>query len=136
MNSPETENVAFEGLGLSVLVYMAAIVGGLALIAVPVYFANGPRVYDNPPLARASPLLNGPVIGQRETARTPLAVLKHQTIVDPKFVAALNAKVKQPEQRRISASRQVAQRPHRQSVAELPVEPRQPQFFLFRLFGG
>jgi hypothetical protein len=48
----------------------------------------------------------------------------------------LNAKVKQPEQRRISVNRQVAQRPRRQSVAELPVEPRQPQFFLFRLFGG
>lgn len=129
MNSQET-----EGLGLSLVIYMAAILGGLALIATPIYFANSPKVYDNPPLVRADPLLNGPVIGQRVTARTPLAVLKHQTFVDPNFVAALNAKMKQPEQRRVS--HQVAQRPRRQAVAELPDEPRHPRFFLFRLFGG
>ena len=46
MNSNET-----EGLGLSVLIYMAAILGGLALLALPVYLASETQVYANPPLA-------------------------------------------------------------------------------------
>ena len=88
MNSSET-----DGLGLSVLIYMSAILGGLALFAVPAYVATRPQVYANPPLARANPLLNGPVIGERDLAPAPLAILKHRIIVDPKIVAALNAKI-------------------------------------------
>jgi hypothetical protein len=129
MNSNEA-----EGLGLSVLIYLTAIVGGLALFAVPAYLATAPQVYANPPLLRANPLLNGPVIGERDVGPAPLAVLKHSIIVDPKFVASLNAKIKQPAQRRVS--QQTAQRPRGQTVAELPAEPRRPTSFFQALFGG
>lgn len=129
MNSSET-----DGLGLSVLIYVTAILGGLAVMALPVYMAVKPTVYDNPPLVRADPLLNGPVIGSREVARAPLAVLKHRTIVDPKVVAALNAKIKQPESRR--AAPQVAQRESRQRVAEVRQQPQRPTSFFQLLFGG
>ena len=129
MNSSET-----DGLGLSVLIYMSAILGGLALFAVPAYVATRPQVYANPPLARANPLLNGPVIGERDLAPAPLAILKHRIIVDPKIVAALNAKIKQPEQRR--AASQEAQRPSRQKVAEVRDQPQRPTSFFQMLFGG
>ena len=123
-----------EGLGLSVLIYMAAIFGGLALIAAPVYLATRGQVYDNPPLAQTSPLLNGPVIGKRDLGPTPLAVLKHRTIVDPKFVATLNAKINQPEPRHVT--HQAAQRPRGQTVAEVHDEPQRPTSFFQMLFGG
>ncbi|HEY5380533.1 MAG TPA: hypothetical protein VIJ78_13495 [Pseudolabrys sp.] len=123
-----------EGLGLSVLIYMAAILGGLALIAGPVYLVNRPQVYENPRLARADPLLNGPIVGKRVSTRVPLALLKHEPIVDPKIVAALNAKTKKTEPHR--TTHQVAERSRGTPVAELQPEPRRPTFFLFRLFGG
>src|SRR5665213_492337 len=116
-----------EGLGLSVLIYMAAILGGLALIAGPVYLVNRPQVYENPRLPTIGPLSSG-------SARVPLALLKHEPIVDPKIVAALNAKTKKTEPHR--TTHQVAERSRGTPVAELQPEPRRPTFFLFRLFGG
>lgn len=132
MNSSDS-----DGLGLSLLIYMAAILGGLAVIAVVVYRANEPQVYEIPPLARADPLLEGPVIGDRVATQPALAVLKHRVLVDPKIVAALNAQVKEPEHHvAYDVSHHVAPRRIGTPVAELPDEPRRPQFFLFRLFGG
>jgi hypothetical protein len=131
MNSSET-----EGLGLSVLIYMTAIIGGLALIGLPFYLATKPQVYDNPQLARANPLLNGPVIGQRDTAVPPLAVRKHSNIVDPKFVATLNAKINQPERRHVNQQTASRPRPRGQAVAEARDEPQRPTSFFQKLFGG
>jgi hypothetical protein len=131
MNSSES-----EGLGLSVLIYITAIFGGLAALSLPVYLAVKPTVFANPPLAQANPLLNGPVIGERDIGPAPLALLKHRTMVDPKLVAALNAKVKNRDERGVP--HQVAQQkqPRGQSVAELPAESRRPTSFLQLLFGG
>ena len=120
-------------------IYLTALAAGVAVIAVPVYLAVKPTVYDNPPIVRANPLLNGPVIGARDTSRAPLALLKRRVIVDPKIVAALNAKVKQPERRRASSpqvAQQPTQRPRGQAVAEVREQsPRGPSFFQM-LFGG
>ncbi len=129
MNASES-----EGLGLSVLIYASAIFGTLAVVAVPIYLAVKPQVYENPPLVRADPLLNGPIVGYRVSTRVPLAILKRETILDPKIVAALNAKVRNVERH---ASQQVAaRRPQGTPVAELRDEPQRPTFFLFKLFGG
>jgi hypothetical protein len=124
-----------EGLGLSMLIYAGAIVVALTTITVPVYYANTAQVYDNPPPPPADPLLNGPIIGDREPARHPLAILKHRVIVDPKVVAALNAKVKKatPEPH---VAEHVERRPVNVSRSEPRPEPRHSTFFLFRLFGG
>ena len=130
MNSSES-----EGLGLSLLVYMAAIFGILAVVALPVYLANKAEVYDNPPLVRADPLLNGPIIGNRVNERVPLARLKREAIVDPALVRALNADAEKAEPVRQSVSR-TARRADRTPVADLQDEPKRRTFFLFDLFGG
>jgi hypothetical protein len=124
-----------EGLGLSLLIYAGAILGALALVALPVYFTNRPQVYANPLLARADPLLNGPIVGNRISARVPLARLKKETIVDPAIVAALNEKTKKAAPVHSSAHR-TARRATGTPVADLQPERKQPTFFLFSLFGG
>ena len=133
-NCPGMNSTESEGLGLSLLIYAAAIAGGLALIATPVYLANSSQVYDNPPVARANPLLNGPIVGARAAERTPLAVLKHRILVDPKIVASLNSKAQKSKPRAVA--QRAAPRSRGTAVAEVRENPRQPTFFLFKLFGG
>jgi hypothetical protein len=120
-----------EGLGLSLLVYMAAITSALALFALPVYLAAQPTVFANPPLVRGN--LNGPVIGYRGPTGVSLALLKKQTIVDPAMIAALNAKVAKSAQTK-KASHRTAQRSKATSLAELQTERQRRPFFLFSLF--
>ncbi|MBI1203913.1 MAG: hypothetical protein GC182_15540 [Rhodopseudomonas sp.] len=120
------------------------VVGALAAFAIPVYYATRPQVYDNPPLADSDPLLNSPIIGERDVARMPLAVLHHRVIVDPKMVAALNAEIKKAAPVRQATAKAATESPAHMaehhagggSVAELQPEPRHSTFFLFRLFGG
>lgn len=129
MESPES-----EGLGLSLLVYMAAITGTLAVLAVPAYFATRPQVYENPPLAH-SDLLSGPIVGNRVATRFPLARLEPATPVVPTVTAGLSARVKKAELERPAAHRS-ARRSTGTPVAELQSERKRPAFFLFGLFGG
>lgn len=121
-----------EGLGLSVLLYLGAIVGALALLAVPAYYATRAEVHANPPLAQADPLLNGPIIGDRLAGRFPLAMLQRQTLVDAETVALLKPKAKKSEPARVAA------RPvHRATgtpMAELQTERNRPAVFPFNLF--
>lgn len=120
---------------MSVLLYVGALVGVLAVAAVPVYLATKAEVYDIPPLARADPLLNGPIVGNRVSARVPLARLRRETILDPAIVEALNAKAEKAAPAR-HAVRRSTPRPDRTPVAELRDEPKRQGFFLFNLFGG
>ena len=127
----ETES---EGLGLSVLLYLGAIFGAFALLAVPVYWAVQPQVYDNPKLAQSSPLLNGPIVGERLASRFPIAVLQPQIIADAETKALLNAKTKKaeppPRPTIRTARRDTAGTP----VAELRSERPRPAIFPFNLF--
>lgn len=110
-----------EGLGLSLLVYMGAILGVFAVLAVPVYVATKPQVYDNPPLASANPLLNGPILGDRQVGRMPVASLQRQAISDAesaKWLTARNRKV-EPAPR---AAQRVAQRPNATGDEPAPAE--------------
>jgi hypothetical protein len=135
------ENQESEGLGLSVLIYLGAILGMVAVVATPIYFAVRPQVYENPVLARTNPLLDGPIVGQRVSAPTPLAYLKHEQIIDPAVLAQLNSKIKGTSQHTAhrSTPQQVANqtdaRPRGTPVAELRDGPR-PSGFFARLFGG
>ncbi len=145
------ESSQSEGLGLSLALFMGAILGVLALLAVPVWLAARPVVYDNPVLAKRDPLLNGPIVGHRDDRAIPLAMLKHQQLIDPKVVAALNAKLvetklpgsklakadnaERPESHR--PARRTAERNVGTPVAQLQPERRERSgFFLFNLFGG
>lgn len=135
---PVMRSSEYEGLGLSLVIYMAAIAGALAVAALPVYLANRPQVYENPPLARANPLLNGPIVGNRVSTGVPLAMLKREIIVDPAIIAALNAKAEKAEKAAAVRHpvRRTAQRSDRTPMAELQSERPRHSFFLFNLFGG
>ena len=99
-----------DGLGLSLRVYLGAIVGVLAVLAVPVYVATKPQVYDNPPLASPNPLLNGPIVGERFAGRAPVAVLQRQAIADAETAKWLTARNRKAEPAPRVAAR-TAQRP-------------------------
>jgi hypothetical protein len=124
-----------EGLGLSLLIYAGAILGVLALAALPVYIINRPQVYEIPPLAHADPLLNGPIVGSNVSTRFLLARIKRETIVDPAIVAALNEKARKAAPVHQTKYRTV-QRETGTPVAALQPERKRPAFFLFSLFGG
>jgi hypothetical protein len=74
-----------DSLGLSVLLYVAALLGVLAVVVVPVYLANKSTVQKNPGITAAAGF---------EPSRPrvfPLSHLKAPQIVDPAVVAKLNA---------------------------------------------
>ena len=125
-----------DGLGLSVAIYMAAILGTMAVLAVPVSMAVGPQVYANPPLDPPDPLLNGPIVGKRVTSPVPVALLKKPVLADPAVVAELNARTRQAKPARQDVAHQPARREKAATVAELPARHERSGFFLFNLFGG
>ncbi len=119
-----------EGLGVSILIYMGAILVPLMLLGLPLYFAIAPTVYENPPLVRSDTLLmNGPIVGRRVSTTTPLAFLKREILVDPATLAALKLNAK-PQR----SSNKVARRPTGTTVAELQPERHRRPFFLFSWF--
>jgi len=126
-----------DGLGLSVAIYMAAIVGTMGVLAVPIYMAVAPQVYANPRLEPPDPLLNGPIVGKRVSTPVPLALLKHPVLADPAVVAELNARTKQAKPARHDVA--THQRPRREPAAAV-AEVREPRerstFSFFNLFGG
>ncbi len=122
-----------EGLGLSVLVYVGAIFGALALLAAPVYYATRGEVQENPALARSDPLLKGSIISDRGANRFPLAKLQRQSLIDAETTAFLK-----PKPKRAAPAKRVASRPVRRSagtpMAELQTERGRPSLFPFNLF--
>jgi hypothetical protein len=121
-----------EGLGLSVAIYAFAMVCGLGLCVLPIYWANSPTVYDNPGVT-ALHRPGGPSYGN-EHAEFPLARLHRQQIVSPSMLAELNAKA----QKQAPAVRH-ASRPARRSYAQAQdtdvSEPRPAsRLFPFSLF--
>ena len=110
-----------EGLGLSLVVYMGAILGAFAVLAVPVYVATKPQVYANPPLASANPLLNGPIVGERVAGRLPVAVLQSQAIADAESTKWLTARNRKAEPAPRGAQR-VAQRQNATADEPAPAE--------------
>jgi hypothetical protein len=127
-----------EGLGLSVLLYLGVVFGALFLLAVPFYWAVQPQVYDNPKFAQSSPLLNGPIVGERGTSSFPIAVLQPQIIADAETKALLASRAKKAEPAPHPVTRtavtRTARRETRTSVAELRTERTRPSFFPFNLF--
>jgi len=127
MDGPES-----EGLGLSVLVYMGALVGVFSVLAVPVYYAASPTVFANPQLARSNPLLNGPIIGVRSTGPSSLAMLQPQIVADAE-TAAFKAKSKKASAATMAPSRS-ARRDTGTPMAELQPVRSRPAMFPFSLF--
>jgi hypothetical protein len=95
-----------QGMGLSVAVYALAMLGGLALFVLPVLWASGATVYENPAVKTVR-LPGGPAYAHQ--AQFPLAVLKQQQIVDQTALNELNAKSAQ----KAPAPHRVARAAHR-----------------------
>ena len=121
-----------EGMGLSVVVFAIAMVCGLALFVLPVVWANGARVYENPGVA-AMRSLGGPAYANR-AAQFPLANLKEEQIVSPAMLAELNAKTKKEKEKPVQrASTKSSHRSYAQ-VQDEPAEQQRPArrgFFSF-----
>jgi hypothetical protein len=134
-----------QGLGLSVAVYALALLCGLAVVVLPVYWANAPAVYDNPGVSAAR-LPGGPIASHR--ADFPLAKLQSKPIVSEAMLAEFNAKsiktkkaekpVRRASNRPAPSHRNYAQAQRDYAQAqrdETPdYRPRRP--FFFSLFGG
>lgn len=79
-----------DGLGLSLLIYLTAMLCGLSVVALPLYFAMRPTVIEN---------ANAHMLKERDTLIVgasqkpfPLLRLKQPPVVDPATVAKMNAK--------------------------------------------
>jgi hypothetical protein len=91
MNSEHT-----QGLGGSVAIYLVALACGLSLFVLPVLFASGQK-YDNAGMAAYDPPPGTLLIPQRARNAVPLALLKHDDLVDSALAAEMNAKSKKTE---------------------------------------
>jgi hypothetical protein len=123
-----------EGLGLSVLVYLGAVLGALALLAVPAYYATRAEVHQNPPLAQSNPLLNGTVIIDRLATRFPLELLQRQNLADAETVATLKAKTAKKAEPTPRVAARATRRVSGTPMAELQTERNRPAMFPFSLF--
>jgi hypothetical protein len=79
-----------DDLGASVLIYIAAIMCGFAVVVVPVLLASEPTVIAN---AGARGVLERLDNAQNDN-RYPVAKLRNEAIVDPAITALLSAKNK------------------------------------------
>ena len=122
-----------EGLGFSAVVYLGAILGALALLAVPAYYATRADVHANPPLAQSDPLLKGTIISDSAATRFPLATLQRQSLADAETTAFLKPRKKAEPAPRVAA-RPPARRRAGTPVAELQTERSRPSLFPFNLF--
>src|ERR1700687_1968564 len=93
-----------QGLGVSVAIYMIALVCGLALFVLPVLVISGPSKFENVGIAAYEPPPGTLLIPQRARNAGPLAVLQHEDLVDSTLAAELNAKAKKAGKPRQSAS--------------------------------
>jgi len=84
-----------QGLGLSLLVFVGALLGGLVLFVAPVLWAYGPTEYPNPQLPKYDITSSRPLFDQHR--QVPLARLQREDIVDQKALASLSAKSEKPK---------------------------------------
>jgi hypothetical protein len=124
-----------QGLGLSLLVYVGALVLGLGLIVSPVLWAAGPTEYQNPELPKYDITSSRPLATQHR--QIPLARLKREEIVDQTMLAALNARAAKTREARERPARRPTHTAYAQAQAhddEAPQQrPRRSGFF-FSLF--
>lgn len=126
-----------KDLGVSLLIYMAAILGVLAVIVVPVFLANGPTVEPNSSAKLTLSMLDA----RRNDSSFPVAHLKEKAIVSPALLAALDAKAEKAKPSRDRPAHAARRRdtprhaPVRRSYADAaPQRPIGPFGLFFSLF--
>lgn len=103
------EGPSSEGLLVSLLIYVSAVLGVLALVAVPVWRGIGPTVMQN-----VSPQRVHQMLAVRRSAAFPVARLVEPDIVDPVHVAELTPRAREPG----------TARRHRAEIARRAAAPR------------
>ena len=121
-----------QGLGLSLLVYVGALLGGLFLFVAPVLWAYGPTEYPNPPLPSYDITSSRPLFDQHR--QVPLARLKHEDIVDQKMLASLNAKPDKPRREAHERPSRAARTAYAQAPDDEAPQQRPRRFGFFSLF--
>ena len=106
-----------KDLGLSLLIYMVAILCTLAVFVVPVVLANGPTVLPNPRGKAARSMLAAHLAAHLNESSFPVAHLKEKDIVSPALLAALNAKA---EKAKAIRDRTVHAVPRRHEASHAP----------------
>jgi hypothetical protein len=94
-----------QGLGVSIAIYMVAMVCGLALFVLPVLLVNWPGKGVNVGMAAYQQPPGTLLIPKPARYSSLLVYLKHDDIVDPALLADMNAKVKELEKPQRLASR-------------------------------
>jgi hypothetical protein len=123
-----------EGLGLSLGVYVGAMLLGLGAIVGPMLWTyGGTTEYENPALPSYDITSSKPLFSQQR--QIPLARLTRQEIVDPAMLAALNARTtKTAKVHERTAPTHTARTAYAQAPeADERPERRRPRFF-FGLF--
>lgn len=111
-------------MAVSVVIYMIAIVFGLALFVVPIYLMSRPTVVQNAGLPAARSV-DRALAARSSRERFPVAHIKRDTIVSPDTIAELNAKVKERDVVGRRRSQRTYARPRpRQTYDRAPVAPR------------
>jgi len=81
---------ADDGLLVSILSYLMAVLTGLALFIGPVLWANGPTIKENIAPGKVRELS----ASRYSESKFPVAKLKHKELVNPTHLVELNARVK------------------------------------------
>ncbi|MGI8524978.1 MAG: hypothetical protein ACR2K5_02180 [Pseudolabrys sp.] len=120
-----------QGLGLSLSLYLVALIGGLLLFASPVYWLNAGTKLHNPGVAAYVPPPGATLIRKRDPNVMELSVLKHDDVVDATQLAAISAKSKSAQV--AERQRRVVQR-HRAPTDRYAAQPAPHGGFFFGLF--
>ena len=115
-----------DGLGGSILLYVATLGGVLGLVALPVYFFNGGTTYENPGLAAYHPPPGASLIRQDDPSKRQFAILARDSVVTPDQIAAISAKSKKADKTQTASRREPRQR---QVDAGYATEPAQRRGF-------
>lgn len=123
-----------QGLGLSLGVYVGALLLGLTICVAPVLWAAGPTQYENPELPKYDITSSRPLSDQHR--QIPLARLKRDDIVDKTMLAALNANARKAEarERAVHRSTRTAYAQARDDDEPVARRPSAPGRFFFSLF--
>jgi hypothetical protein len=118
---------AEEGLLVSVLIYLVAAFAALALVVVPVLWANGPTIREN-----VGPNYAGKLLAlRRSDNKFPVAKLEHQELINPARNVELLARAKKAQNSRpqMDRARQTRQTLHGLAPqrAQLAQKVRHPQ---------
>ena len=117
-----------KDLAVSVLIYLGAILFGLALFVVPIYLASRPTVVDNAAEPALVKSVDRTLTTRSGDQRFPVAHIKRQTIVNPATLTELNAEAEKNDKSTRIRVRSYRPSPARAEAAPASQRPSYPNF--------